>query len=477
MPGTKLRQALLRAGLVILSLQVGCKHTPRQAMSDLWSGSRSEATPDQKKPEPSVTANVAATADSATKKPEAQREPGKGSMGPLTNGLAKSPADAIEVAADSKRSSDLDLAGYVASESGLPASERLDPASPQAIFTDRSDDQIEQLKAALSDDVERAKSPTRHAGGAHDVRVRVESMLARARSLFDLGKLREARHAATIANDLGDSARLDYSPDEERPIDLVQRIDDQLKEAAEQKSDVKSTDHSALKAATLPPGSAAQRAAKGSELESRPRRDWSLNVFRRDRKVPAPDASLVKATPIQSVNPAVVQISMEAAGESPQETDGAVVQANRSLTLTQFQESPAIVHQASGDSSTPIAFAPVDNLAHGEELFPRPNGSTSDPEVEDPPPEIEPIPEAWRPEIQDSPGRALPDEPGPPPADFEEMKPISPFRDVAGQSRANAEEQEQAEACQHASWNWLVGIAMFGLCAVVAFIWYRRGAT
>src|SRR5262249_21123283 len=120
---------------------------------------------------------------------------------------------------------DLDPAAQATLNTGVTPANK-----PEAVVSEPSNSQIERLKAALDDDAERAKEPSRQLSN-HDVRVRVESLLQRSRNLFDLGQLREARHTAKIAHELGDSAKLDYSPDEERPIDLVQRIEDQLKEA------------------------------------------------------------------------------------------------------------------------------------------------------------------------------------------------------------------------------------------------------
>ena len=495
-------RALWLAGLVTFSL-IGCKHTPRQAMSDLWdavpqvrwSGSRIDPTGEPANTEPSVTANVATAAEPTQGVVPVDPESGQSSSVAAADDLMAPEFDSVQtVSGSSPQDVATSSSGVGTADIGEPDEDPVAGSAPQDVLADSSADQIERLKAALSDDAERAKSPPRQAGGAHDVRVRVESMLTRARRLFDLGQLREARHAAKIAHDLGDSARLDYSPAEERPIDLVQRIDSQLKESAGQ--DESNTPQTADASGNPPApntnstqaGRAAHddpRTVKEPETDSasRPRRDWGLNVFRRDRKMPPTDqATATPSAPVGTVpgsaQPAVVQMSFEADAESPEESGAAVVQANRSLTLIKASETQAArIHRQSFDSSTPIAYAPFQrSTGDGESretLF-----DTSDPELEvRPSSEIESDPPAWPLDVDAPPTRPIVDESTPPPADAEEVQPLSPFHDVAGQSSPNVAASVPADDLNSASWNWLAGIAAFGICALVAVFWYRRGAT
>ena len=501
-------RALWLAGLVTFSL-IGCKHTPRQAMSDLWdavpqvrwSGSRTDPTAEPVKAEPSVTANVATTAEPTQGVVPVDPESGQSSFVAADDDLMAPEFDSIQtVSGSSQQEASTSSSGVATANIGQPNDDAGAGSAPQDVFADSSVDQIERLKAALSDDAERAKSPPRQAGGAHDVRVRVESMLTRARRLFDLGQLREARHAAKVAHDLGDSARLDYSPDEERPIDLVQRIDSQLKESAGQNE---SNSAQTANSSDNPPasntnstqaGRAAQddpRAVKEPETDSapRPKRDWGLNVFRRDRKMPPTDqATATPSAPVGqakgSAVPTVIQMSFEADTDSPEESGAAVVQANRSLTLIKasktFETSEtraARIPRQSFDSSTPIAYAPFQRTARdgesSEALL-----DTSDPDLEvRPSSEIESDPPPWPLDVDESPTRPIVDESTPPPADVEEVKPLSPFHDVAGQSSPDIAASVPTDNLNSANWNWLAGIAAFGICALIAVFWYRRGAT
>lgn len=455
-------------------------------MSDLWSGGRAEVPTVEQPAEPSVTANVAAA---GVQKQSELTLPGDPGSAVATSGLAPtSSIDSGSVQAPAtvdQTASRLDgsALGRPAPENGLATEEVVDTADPQSVFADTSVEQIERLKAALDDDAERVNSPPRAVAGGHDVRVRVESMLARARQLFDLGQTREARHTAKIAHDLGDSARLDYSPDEERPIDLVQRIDDHLRVTAEQAA-VKQADApdslANQPAAAGTPGesnSPNRREEKGAEPDSvKQRRDWSygLTVFRRDRKPtaseranasPAPAAALPDVTPI----PAVVLT----APELEMETDGAVVQANRSLSLAKAEDTTPT--RQARDASAPIAFAPY----HRRETRPEIDdsrdapSSESEPEIESQ--DIDALQQSWPRETAENSATAS-DEAILAPVEFEEVKPLTPFRDVAGATLSDLNEVEQVEPAR-GSRGWMAGAAAFGICAAIAVFWYRRGAT
>ena len=178
-----------------------------------------------------------------------------------------------------------------------------------------------------------------------------------------------------------------------------------------------------------------------------------------------------------SVASPVVQMGFEAEVDLREDSGAAVVQANRSLTLTKDSQAAAVEpKRQSFDSSTPIGHAPFQ--------WPVPTGPTSaemidasDPEIErQPAPEFESDSPAWPLELAESPVRAMPDLSTPPPADVEEITPMSPFPDVAGQSTPVTAETAQTDRPRLANWSW-PGFAVFGFCTVIAIFWYRRGAT
>ncbi len=199
------------------------------------------------------------------------------------------------------------------------------------------------MKEALSEDARRAKEPNRHAGGPSDARVRVESLLTRARRLFDIGQLTEARRTAQLAQDLGETARLDYSPDEERPIDLVHRIDDQMQSTA----DVPSKPTTELADNELNPSKAeTSKPAAGDEPTGL---SWwrgsGIGVFRRERK-PVATEEASNAVPVAAESPRV-SLGLDTDADSETDSREAVVQANRSVALSSF----ALPH----DDASPVS--------------------------------------------------------------------------------------------------------------------------
>jgi hypothetical protein len=477
----------------------GCRHNPRQmGMYDLWESAKSVSVsvvspgrwsaprPESSQPlvqEPSVAANAAASVS----KPE---------IDPVTELAAdgRSPSKnstSTQSIADAESGNAGTYHAAFGSELESPAVAQSGHNSSDDIFADQGQQQVERLKAALDDDAERAEGSPRQSGSAHDVRVRVDSMVEKARRLFDLGQLREARHAAKVAHDLGDSARLDYSPDEERPIDLVQRIDDRIKETMELADEIDASPSTTIAdvtpradraSMTSPPpvaNSAATAAnskpvplAKVTEPESntKARKDWTqgLNVFRRDRKSNPVAASL--ATPVSAVMPnaeIAIPLGLETDIEANETNDRAVVQANRSLTLSKpahsdspsepqdFIESPENTTDLNEESSEVVSLALGVDASRNQS-----NLSISPP---------------W-PDDFAVPRKLNVEEPTSTPVDFDEVEPLSPFRDVAGQSSNPATTPAICDSPRPCDQSWVFGIALFAVCAIAAVFWYRRGA-
>lgn len=88
-----------------------------------------------------------------------------------------------------------------------------------------SDVRIQQLKAALNADVERSVDEREQEATGHPLRVRAESLVRKAEEFLRLGQLAEARRAAQQAVDLTELGRFEFLPTEERPLELLRRID------------------------------------------------------------------------------------------------------------------------------------------------------------------------------------------------------------------------------------------------------------
>ena len=174
---------------------------------------------------------------------------------------------------------------------------------PPAIDTEaeRADSSMQRLTAVLSDGVQLADSLPQRSLTALDDRIRVESLISQAKQLLEVGDLEQAGQTAQMALELGETAMIDYAPDEDRPIDLVHRIQALLEEtapkehkpeAAPSQSVAESPDVTieADKADTMAqsPKSGSPTGKDSSNL-GRIRRDWST-LFRRDKKQTAQEA-------------------------------------------------------------------------------------------------------------------------------------------------------------------------------------------
>jgi hypothetical protein len=366
------------------------------------------------------------------------------------------------------------------------------------------DEKIERLRAALNEDASRRQESSGPMGSSHDIRVRVESLLERSRKLFDLGHLTEARHAAQVARDLGDTARIDYSPDEERPVDLVNRIDDQLSleetseadhtGAADSKTNTEpSTSVSEKSTDSIPPANAPSDVRStlpaGDERTTgrfRLGREWGygMGVFRRDRKAPpTPQRGPEHATgPTEAVR---VQIGFESSVDGAEDSTAAVVQANRGVTLSSYDvASPELADKdPHPDASNDPRVAASNSLRKSEESvadvsasrkttasdsddWPEIGGSSNNSRL--------PIPEAT---VGNDETRRLEIDALPPvPPEFDDVRPMATFHEVRPEIVEERSLSERNEGAVYSVWGWCAGIVGFSICGLVALTCYRRGA-
>jgi len=226
---------------------------------------------------------------------------------------------------------------------GQPSTENSDLPEPNSrpLNEDRVDSPLDRLNAALSDDALQAQSLPQRSVTMLEERFRVDSLLSRANRLIEIGQLQQAREVALLAQETGDAAQLDYSPDEVRPIDLIRRIDGQLEGLADQPVLEEQTKPEQPVAADLVP------AANGNDVSSnspekelkvltRKNRNWSA-FFRREKKSPAPTAQADgRAREVITLGPAAnahddsQSVSRSSEFSAPHD---AVVMANRSVSL------------------------------------------------------------------------------------------------------------------------------------------------
>ena len=131
---------------------------------------------------------------------------------------------------------------------------------------------------------------------------------------FDaIGQLDRAHEAAVAAQKLGDAAQLDYAPDEDRPLDLVRRIEGQM-DATRLTQEPGTADESSAATRTEEPEETSQLSTQlatppAKEAKGTPKtpRNWST-FFRREKKHVAP-ASEDPVTPGPLTQDPVTQVS------------------------------------------------------------------------------------------------------------------------------------------------------------------------
>ena len=127
-----------------------------------------------------------------------------------------------------------------------------------------------------------------------------------------------------------------YSPDEERPIDLVHRIDDQMQTTAEVSSNP-ATDLADSGESNPSKAEASKTAQRDESTGFSWRRGSGIGVFRRERK-PATSEEASPSLASVSESPRV-SMGLDLVDDSATNSRQAVVQANRSVALSSFASS------------------------------------------------------------------------------------------------------------------------------------------
>ena len=337
--------------------------------------------------------------------------------------------------------------------------------------TDRSDSPLERLNAALTDDALQVQSLPQRSLTTLEDKIRVDSLLSRAKRMFEIGQLDQARQTAQLAQELGETAQLDYLPDEDRPEDLVRRIDGQLdatrlKEEPDSESAIGETPMPSAEDDAPPIATALgdPRSLPGKEPSGRTRmrRDWSM-LFRREKKPAASEANpIVQTSKELSVGP--VSDNRRGTGSTnrtpaPVERN-AIVMANRSVSLgtLELPTEPSESVESGSSDAAPFGLETL-SLAEPEMLDAL--------DVEETPLVI--IADSLKPTLESDEGVVLPE--------FDNVETVTPFHEV----ESTVEEPQQPvsmdsdETIRQSDWTGLY--VVFGLCSLLALGCYRRGAT
>ena len=324
----------------------GCSNT-RQSMTQfipsvpntLWNANRDVKSEDISDIKPSVKANVAAIEEPSESKSDL-------ASGSASVTLENRSGDPNARPSFRKEPRTARTGVHVSSfspdhEGNLTHHESAKSALPSQSVPDAEQDQIERLKAALAKDAHRDTDPDRIVGGVNnDARVRVDSLLSRAKRLFDGGQLNDARQKAQQAQMVGELARLDFSPNEERPIDLVHQIEDHL---ATQRNPLDPAETDPVTGDVVEPVEAdfsdqivtpanEQTREKGDTVSSRSwLRERSIGtVFRRGLKNTSPETNTGTPNAETTDGQALLPIELSKDTDSTE----AIVNANRGVTLT-----------------------------------------------------------------------------------------------------------------------------------------------
>ena len=235
------RETARRAGVCMfvgaLGLS-GCAHSPAKSMARAWQDvpkiwSTVPATPPPRKAaEPNVAANTPAEVAETVAALPAERPDGQ-----LRNSLRISRRPTTAALAQRRGSEmpqdpflELDDVASDADAERQPSSETIADVGELRIVSAR-----DRLRAALSDDSRPPEASKELAGEQERLRLRIESLMNRARVYLSEQQLVAAKRAAELAQNLAESSSLEFAPEEERPVDLLTTINGRMEsEQAEQ---------------------------------------------------------------------------------------------------------------------------------------------------------------------------------------------------------------------------------------------------
>ena len=332
---------------------------------------------------------------------------------------------------------------------------------------------MERLNAALSNDIQQLESlPQRSLTGLDD-RIRIDSLISQAKLLLEIGQLEQARKLAQLAQELGETAQVDYAPDEDRPIDLVRRIQGQLE--ATRLKDESNSEKGIVESPTAPAApdksdvatnssTAPEATTKEASSLARLKRDWST-LFRGKKQTTQEPVSAgqnskpVHTAPTSEPTPQDQQARRSTASEGRD----AVVMANRSVslgTLDSLSTSSASYVTESDEIEAHPTHSDVDCSTETERHRFQDRRET-------PPLDLA---ESSKPNFDA-------DEVAEPPTDFDVAELAVPVSRAKTWTREQVQPElvEPAETSPQSDWTGLyIG---FGLCGLLAAGCYRRGAT
>ena len=461
--------------LLVLVGQSGCTYA-RLAMKSFWQRvppvrwpvrtSEPNTADAEKVAEPTVAANVAIKKE-APADPDSERSMVEGEVVPRS-----------QFSRVSSRLPRTDSWSTGEVSSWPEPIDSLDSKSHGFQNSDRRQSPLDRLDAALSDDVQQAQALPQQSLTVIEQRYRVELLVTRAKALLALGQFDQALEIAELAQQLSESVQLDFLPDEDRPVDVIRRIEGQMEAARSlPKSEELNSETEALK------GKAGEKITTGESNSpeqqlkelTRKNRNWT-DLFRRVKKPANPegDALLPSSEAVKLGLPLDLNATESFPENEPQPGQpGAVVMANRSVSLRMLEPSKML--EPSGEQSSPAPSSEFDEpvppiagalepefeatvavpastlLADGESRFTvREQRTLSTGELDE---ESTAMPEFESVEI---PVRS---------------QKVTAHRDEPLQMQADDEPNSVHEI------DWLLAYGIIGVCTIVALVCYRSGTT
>lgn len=222
--------SLLLAGGLAVGYLPGCARGPRETVSYLWQSvpsapwSKKATATDAESKGPTATANTGVSTEPQTETADAAKsadsqEPSRlSALWPLRSETPKLPDDPFLAAELAETQVDAEK----------PSSEPNAGTTVRNTFVAEFDSQLSRLRTALTNDVRRSDQPSEASQPRDEVRLRVESLMEQARDALSKDELATAMRTARSAQYISQSAQLIFAPNEERPVDLIRKIQDKM---------------------------------------------------------------------------------------------------------------------------------------------------------------------------------------------------------------------------------------------------------
>ncbi|WP_397571215.1 hypothetical protein [Schlesneria sp. T3-172] len=464
-------QVLLVTGVLLMLVgQSGCTYA-RPAMKSFWQRvppvrwpvrlSEQQVAESRKSSEPTVAANVAINDDVPTDSDSNQS---------AVEGEAVPRSQFSRVTSWLPR-----IDSWSSGEaSTTPESPATTEESAQAsLKSDRKRSPLERLDAALNNDLQQARALPQQSETIKEQRNRVDLLIARAKALLSMGQHEQALEMADLAQQLSDSHQLDFHPDEDRPADVVRRIEGQMEAVGDlPESELgRSESGKASKDAVDPLEKKIDPNSPEQELKelTRKNRNWTA-LFRRVKKTSA--VELDGILPSSEAVTLGLPLDLNTAETLPERglksvQPGAIVRANRSVSLKfvdpvgdsisptiepVLDESiPSINTSIQTENETPMEAPAIEQLNEGEARFSDREqravtlGDLDDENVEMP--------------------------------QFENVE--VPARSRKTETRLEESQSRVSDDEAHSVHNidWLLAYGVIGVCTVFAVVCYRSGTT